>query len=121
MKRDQIQDLAALIRQKHPEIHMVQCAELAIEVHQWLKNTPPRRAEPDALHIAYAENARLRDALSRLISYALTAQSHRTAWLEGLAYRINQAAEGLDDPDRAEACGKELRVGKAGSPSGDNH
>ena len=55
---------------------------------------------------------RLREVLNLLIGYALTARSDSTAWLEGLAYRINEAADVLGDTDRAVAEGDHLVVRK---------
>jgi hypothetical protein len=62
-----------------------------------------------------AENRQLRESLNLLIGYALTTRSDSTAWLEGLAFRINQAADVLGDTDRAVADGDHLIVRKAAS------
>lgn len=47
------------------------------------------------------ENRQLRESLNLLMGYALTSRSDNPAWLEGLAFRINQAADLLGDMDRA--------------------
>ena len=59
------------------------------------------------------ENRQLCEALNRLIGYALTARSDNTAWLDGLAFRINQAADVLGDRDRAVVEDDHLVVRKA--------
>jgi hypothetical protein len=48
-----------------------------------------------------AENERLRECLSLLIGYALSARSPSAEWLQGLADKINAAADALGDSDRA--------------------
>lgn len=69
----------------------------------------------DAWTDATAERDKLRHALNQLVSYALTAKSHSPAWLEGMAAKINAAAELLGDADRAEVCGEGLRI-RRGEP-----
>lgn len=59
------------------------------------------------------ENRQLREALNGLIGYALSARSDSTAWLDGLAFRINQAADVLGDADRAVVEDDHLIVRKA--------
>lgn len=57
-----------------------------------------------------SENRQLREAMNLLIGYALTARSHSNEWLEGIAGKINAAAEVLGDTDRAVVEGDGLRV-----------
>jgi hypothetical protein len=114
MNRSQIQDLAAVIHTPCPELGLVKCSVLAMDIYQWLKVAQPTPRDPDALAAAYADIAGLRKVLTDLIGYALTARSHSNEWLADLAGYINAAAELLGDRLRAEVDGDHLIVRRAG-------
>lgn len=73
-----------------------------------------RSASKQIISDQAAELEALRGALHGVIGYALTAKSESTAWLQGMADKINEAATALCDTDRAVVCGESLRIQRLG-------